>query len=411
MPSPVVKGAMPYAPKVPDINPALLEPAPTTGSVPRKPQYDHVDITPSGKGLQNTSPLEAEHDGDANYENATTDRNRRQEMESRMRRKPNARSIRYRPVQNDPRVDPLDKGYENWLKSVRQTQDKPGDVDPEYEQFVKDISVLLFSLGQKQLSVDTKEMLEQIPADSLQDPGRSLELLNPVNIGRGDSKDPFPPADQEYDKSIGPDVGMNLQVKAPSINTSNLLEMGYDALMSGQVEGAVAIYKQIVEADPGNKQGLFGLATSYHRGGQLSEARSTYIDLLKLYPDYWPAMNNFLVLASEEAPEDALKELRQLEQINPEFSPIAAQIGMVYLQLGRLPDAVKYLSRAVILAPDNLGYRYNLAIVLDHAGYKAQAIRLYQQLLAAKDEGKELPESSQRIRERLAFILSNQQIQ
>lgn len=405
-------GAAPYIPPVPQINEKLLVPPVEPGDAPRKSGHARgVDVPSSGKGLGPTSPLQTESGTEVTYESAETDNKRRKALEDQMRRKPNSRSVRYRPLDNDPTFDPLDKGYENWLKGVRTAQSKPADVDPEYEKFVKDISVLLFSLGEKQLPVETKEMLDKIPADTLKDPAKSLQVINPVAITHGATADPFPPQEGEVDETIGADVGLNINVTNRKDHVPTKLEMAYDALMSGQVEGAIALYKQVVEADPQNKQGLFGLATSYHRSGQLSDARATYIDLLKIHPDYWPAMNNFLVLAGEEAPENALKELRELEQINPEFSPIAAQIGMVYLQMGRMQDAVKYLSRAVILSPDNLGYRYNLAVVLDHAGYKSQAVRLYQQLLGEHEQGKDLPESRERIMERMAFIMTKDKYQ
>ncbi len=406
-------GAAPYIPPIPQINEKLLVPPVEPGAAPRQSGHaGGVDVPSSGKGITGpTSPLQTESGTEVTYETPETDNKRRKALEDQMRRKPNSRSVRYRPLDNDPTFDPLDKGYENWLKGVRTSQNKPADVDPEYEKFVKDISVLLFSLGEKQLPVDTKEMLDKIPADTLKDPAKSLQVINPVAITHGATADPFPAPDEKVDETIGADVGLNINVTNRKDHVPTKLEMAYDALMSGQIEGAVALYKQVVEADPQNKQGLFGLATSYHRSGQLSDARATYIDLLKIYPDYWPAMNNFLVLAGEEAPENALKELRELEQINPEFSPIAAQIGMVYVQLGRMQDAVKYLSRAVILAPDNLGYRYNLAVILDHAGYKSQAVRLYQQLLAEEEQGKDLPESRERIMERMAFIITKDKYQ
>ncbi len=324
-----------------------------------------------------------------------------------------ARSIHYRPQDNDVKLDPLNDGYQRWLESVRREQTNPDQIDLGYEHFVKTISVMLFSLGEKQLPEETKALLENIPPDALvEDVAKPLEPRHPVDIDHGDTVDPFPSEEQlaSTDETIGADVGLKIDIKEQDFHSQKSLEMAYDASISGQIEGAIALYRRVLDVEPNNKQALFGLATAYHRNGQSAEAREAYIKLLSLDANNWSAMNNFLVLTGEEAPESALKELQRLEQLNPEFSPIPAQIGMVYIKLGRLDDAVKYLGRAVQLTPDNLAYRYNLAVLLDHLGYRQQAARLYRQLLQAGLAGKELPESSRNIQDRLSFIASDQVI-
>jgi tetratricopeptide (TPR) repeat protein len=178
-------------------------------------------------------------------------------------------------------------------------------------------------------------------------------------------------------------------------------------MQMGQAEGAVSIYEKILLDDPNNNDALFGMATTYHRMGQFDEARDTYIKILTKDPNNWDALNNLMVLAGEEAPIDALKELTALELLNPEFGPIPAQIGLIYLRLNKTDEAIKNLTRAIILSPSNLAYRYNLAVILDHAGHKKQAARLYKLLLKANNMGYKLPESPQRISERLAFIASS----
>lgn len=338
-------------------------------------------------------------------------RQERQVIQKKARQKPSAaQGVRYRPLENDPRLDPLDNGYENWLQGVRGDETPPEEIDPIYEAYIKNISPILFSLGEKRLSDETRDALQSIPADQFKSIVRPFEPKNPVDIAHGDLIDPFPTPNENVDKTIGEDAGLRIAVSETNTQLARTLEMGYDALLSGQITGAISLYKRVLEQEPENTQALFGLATSYHRGGQLEEAREVYIQLLSHDPNNWPAMNNFLVLAGEEAPEDALRELKKLEQINPEFSPIAAQIGMIYVQQGELEDGIKYLTRAVILSPDNLSYRYNLAVVLDHVGYKKQAARLYRQLLEANTKGQELPESRQTIQERLAYISSRRLI-
>lgn len=356
------------------------------------------------------TPLQDTRENEVIFQSPETRAQEQQMMQDRARRKPNARGLRYRPLQNDVRVDPFNDDYQKWLKSVRgDDTETQNPIDHDYEAFIRDISALLFSLGTKELPAESKQLLSKIPADAFKAIERAMEPKAPVTIARGDVKDPFPSEEEvkKAPKYIGPDVNLNIGVKKKDGHIQELLEMGYEALMTGQLESAIDIYKNALVRDEKNTQARFGLATSFHRAGRLDDARAEYIKLLKQDKTNWPAMNNFMLLSGEEAPEDALKTLAELEQMNPEFSPIPAQIGMIYLQQNKSEEAIKYFTRAVILSPENLNYRYNLAIIMDHAGYKTQASRLYQQLLNAGEQGMELPEPKEKIRERMTYIMSS----
>ncbi len=276
-------------------------------------------------------------------------------------------------------------------------------IEENYTAFVESLSMLLNSLGNRQLSRETRNYLRSIPAGKLESMTHVISPKQSVEIYRGEETDIFGEPKQDIPED---EVGLNISIKQPGRSTVQTLQMAHDALTAGQTEGASALYKQVLEHDPQNKQALFGLAASYHKRGQLDQARDTYLQVLKLDEKYEPAINNMLMLAREEGPDEALQQLFKLEQSNPEFSPIPAQIGMLYFERNDLEQAAKYLTRAIILAPENLNYRYNLAVVLDKMGRTDQAARLYTQLIKAGAEGKELPESTDKIQERLTYIRS-----
>lgn len=182
------------------------------------------------------------------------------------------------------------------------------------------------------------------------------------------------------------------------------LERAYKALLVGQNGAAISIYKEILEKEPENKDAMFGLATAYHKNSQFEQAREIYTKILKKNPADKEALNNFLVLVAEEAPEDALIELEKLERINSNFSPISAQIAMINLRLGNTDVAARYLRRAILLSPDNISYKYNLAVVYDKAGKEEQALPLYQQVVDAASSGDVVPGSVDKIRERMNYL-------
>ena len=201
--------------------------------------------------------------------------------------------------------------------------------------------------------------------------------------------------------------GMKIEIKQPRMNFNYDLEKAYMALIGGQSDVAIATYKKVLDNDPNNKNALFGLATAYHRVGQIDLARPVYAKLLAIDPGNTDGLNNFLVLLSDEAPEEALAELEKLAQRNPQYSALPAQIAVIYQKLGQYDKAGDYMLRAIDMAPENLTYRYNLAIMFDKQHKYEEAAKLYHQIVQAYQRGETIPGNVQKIQQRLTFISSN----
>ncbi len=199
-------------------------------------------------------------------------------------------------------------------------------------------------------------------------------------------------------------MGISITIKRPRTDIRQMLERAYDALISGNQDTAIDLYQQALEMQPTNKLALFGLATTYHRAGQLQLARPLYGKLLALEPQNVEGLNNFLILLADEAPQGALTELKRLEFSHPTFSPIPAQMAAIYEKLGNYAKAADAMNRAIALSPENLKYRYNMAIILDKQGAWDDAAVYYQQLITASDRGEKLPTNPDIIQQRLTFI-------
>ncbi len=159
--------------------------------------------------------------------------------------------------------------------------------------------------------------------------------------------------------------------------------------------------------DDKNKLGLFGLAATYHRLGQIDMARPLYGKLLAIDPTNRDALNNFLVLLADEAPQEALVQMEKLGERNPGFSPIPAQMAVIYQKLGDTEKATQKMFKATALAPENLTYQYNLAILLDIQKKTGEAAKIYRRLMEAHMRGEIIPGDATEIQERLTFISSN----
>ncbi len=183
-------------------------------------------------------------------------------------------------------------------------------------------------------------------------------------------------------------------------------EMAYARLMSGQFEGAAILYGEVLKREPKNLSALMGRAAALHKLGQMGEARGLYQQALAISPGNREVLANLMSLYGSEDPRDALRQLEMLQQDNPGFSPIPAQMANLYAQSGDLSAAIRYLGLAVQLAPENLLYRFNLAVMQDRAGMSSEAANSYETVLnlAARGSVAALPMPVGQVKERLSYL-------
>ena len=257
------------------------------------------------------------------------------------------------------------------------------------------------------LSPETEEILDELPVDII---GRATSKETPgeFSVDRMDPAVALPNLGKDVQEVTSSETsGMKVAVKKRPVDVNYELEKAYVALTAGNTEEAIATYNTVLDIAPENEQALFGLATTYHRVGLLDKARPVYGKLLKLNPRHKDAINNFLVMVGEEAPERALEHMKHLALENPEFAPIPAQMALLYSKIGDMPSAIKSMQQAVSISPENLIYKYNLAILYDQANKPVEASILYKQLLEARFRGEPLPADADEIQQRLTFLLSN----
>lgn len=199
-------------------------------------------------------------------------------------------------------------------------------------------------------------------------------------------------------------AGVSIRVSSPQLDSTTELERAYESLMGGDTEVAIRIYQDLLRRNPGNEEALFGLAATYHRTGQIENARPLYGRLLAQNPQHREALNNFLMLVANESPREALSELAQLENRNPSYSPIPAQMGIIYDRLGEPEVARSKMLRAIELSPENWTYKYNLAVMLDRRKAYADAAAIYREIIEASLQGEPMSMDMKALQARLNYI-------
>jgi Tfp pilus assembly protein PilF len=255
---------------------------------------------------------------------------------------------------------------------------------------------------QPRLSSETKSLLSSLPANAgkpkYDHNGMPLDMAHSGGASSGLGK---------KTPDIHKAQGVRIDVKNPDLDVNQYLEQAYEAQLKEDLGTAMDRYQAIVEAYPDNNEAKFGLATTYHRMGELLMARNLYAEIIQSEPGNLEALNNLLVLVSQESPEEALAELQKLEKRNPYFSPIPAQMAALYAKNRDFGSAVESIQRAMDIDPRNLAYRYNAAVLMDRAGRRQDAIDLYTSLKRSHERGLDVPADMAAIQERLTFLLSN----
>ncbi len=252
--------------------------------------------------------------------------------------------------------------------------------------------------------VTTSEAVLRDQAKRLSNQVRAAEAHAPITLSHEAPGDARLKSDDGVRSHTG--VGVSISVRNPSLDANYELNQAYQSLGMGDSSAAITTYKRVLEAQPRNTDALFGLATTYHRSGRLPEAKQLYTTLLAIAPEHRDGLNNFLMLLGEENPAEAIQRLRELEAANPNYAPVPAQIAMICQRQDDLQGAVDAMTRAVARDPDNLAYRYNLAVLLDQAGNWNDAAGIYQDVLVAVDRGGKVPGTRDSIQQRLTYLMT-----
>nr|NKB45862.1 tetratricopeptide repeat protein [Alphaproteobacteria bacterium] len=177
-------------------------------------------------------------------------------------------------------------------------------------------------------------------------------------------------------------LGNAVQVREVSQSAQDNVTAGYNALVRGDVGSALQLYSDALSSEPTSVMAQLGRSAALQRLGRLEEARTGYESVLRIDPNNREALANLTSIFSTRAPNEALSRLLDLEREYPQFSPVKAQVGLLYARMGSNDQAMAYLREAASMSPATVMYQYNLAVLLDRMGRAEQAVVSYERVLA-----------------------------
>ncbi len=144
---------------------------------------------------------------------------------------------------------------------------------------------------------------------------------------------------------------------------------------TGQYAAAEESYRRALALNNRLEPALFDLGTLYQMTGKLYESVETYDQLLEFYPDNIGVRERLIDLYTKlKNPEKAEKQLEQIKKYSQPGEPGRQALGLIYLKQGKLDESIEELKLIVSAWPDDDKSRYYLATAYTQKGETDEAL-------------------------------------
>ena len=262
-------------------------------------------------------------------------------------------------------------------EAARQAVDQGLALEPESVPLIRLQIQLSLQLGQVDTATRLIGQLEQLV------PGSKNSMLVNILIKQNDSASataiaesvlkskPTQPEGYLLLASVLEAKGETEQAKATienglaacSDDAALLLRLALLHEQSGDIEGAMVFYRELLQKHPQSLAGQFAFAALQDRLGNSKAARHSYEKAIAINQNFVPALNNmaYLLAVSDDDAYEALSLILRAYRLAPGESGVLDTLGVVLLKNGRAGEAVHALTRAQMLAADNPTICFHLA--------------------------------------------------
>lgn len=165
-------------------------------------------------------------------------------------------------------------------------------------------------------------------------------------------------------------------------DVSTLAKEGDCARDAGDFAVALTTYRSIAQSSVDGALGHFKIGTVYSRMNRDEEAEQSYIEALRLRPNYPDATNNLALLYAKRGEFVQAEQFhRELLADHPDYVESHINLGNLLMDSGRFAEAQYYFSRAAVLRPQSALAHDRLASALKSRGHLTEAINVFKRAL------------------------------
>ncbi len=156
--------------------------------------------------------------------------------------------------------------------------------------------------------------------------------------------------------------------------------VGTELQTQGDVEAAIALYRDSLARNPNNAVALTNLGTALAATGEVTEAISHYRRALEIAPTDADAYFNLgNALAIEGELQDAAEQLRSAIEIDSQFTEAHVNLGNVLVEMGELQEAERHYRRSTELEPGWVEAYNNLGLLAMAQDRREDGLALFRQ--------------------------------
>jgi tetratricopeptide (TPR) repeat protein len=182
--------------------------------------------------------------------------------------------------------------------------------------------------------------------------------------------------------SLGERSPIGEAIAAGALGIATIACLVLTRVQVGYWHDSASLWEHTIRVDPGNHVAHNSLGVWRMNQGKRLDARSHFVDALKINSHYGPAHNNLGLLLAEEGDfEGAAAHLEAAMKVNSDLPASQNVLGGALTQLGRLHEGEQHLREALRLKSNDPGVHNNLGLNLKRQGKVPEAVAEYQEAL------------------------------
>jgi tetratricopeptide (TPR) repeat protein len=181
--------------------------------------------------------------------------------------------------------------------------------------------------------------------------------------------------------------------------TDALTGLGNIEAARGDMQSALKRYESAIEIEPHNAEAHFARGQTLEAMGKTDDALAAYFRTLEFNP-LRPQVNHRIgaIQLARNQPDQALARLDQAVDLDGADGELRLLRGRAHLALRHIPEAVADFRAAAIRLPGRADVYFQLAVALEAAHQKADALKAAEQALRLAPDYADARDLSRRLR-------------